>query len=100
MPSKSAIGPAWGDSHEKDHQENAGATAVSVDVDALEDWGLRAAQELQEILDDAEDAGNDPGCCESIRSLLKEHSLIMQGKPQWLAQVISKTDECEGELKL
>lgn len=68
-----------------------------IDHDDLENWSVRAAQELQEILDDADEAGNNEGCCSSIRGLLAEHSRIMSGKPIWQMQIVG---DSEGALKL
>jgi hypothetical protein len=62
---------------------------VSINYDDLENWSCRAAQELQEVLDDAEEAGSSEGCCASIRGLLEEHNRIISGMPLWQMQIAS-----------
>lgn len=71
---------------------------MSINYDDLENWSCRAAQELQEILDDVEEAGNSEGCCASIRGLLEEHNRIISGMPLWQMQIVA--DDVEGSLIL
>lgn len=66
---------------------------MSINCDDLESWSCRAAQELQDVLDDAEEAGNNEGCCSSIRGLLEEHNRIIAGMPLWQRQIASDDDE-------
>mgnify|MGYP000058616774 CR=1 FL=1 len=50
-------------------------TGLHEQLQALEQWSSYAAQELQEVLDDAIEAGSDqPG----IRALLDDHAQILR----------------------
>ena len=46
----------------------------------LESWADRAAQELQELADDTEEAGCS---AEHLRALLREYQAIHEGRPVW-----------------
>ena len=64
---------------------------MSINYDELEDWGLRAALALQEIVEECEQAEGYPGggkeACKDLRALLDEHSRIQRGEPAWQAQI-------------
>jgi hypothetical protein len=47
------------------------------DIDALEYWAIRASQALQDVIDDAEDAGGGENCCPDLRELLNELNQII-----------------------
>lgn len=58
----------------------------------LESWAIRAAQELQELVDDAEEAvayGERNGVALSAKVLLKEFDDIFHGRPAWGGQLAS-----------
>lgn len=53
----------------------------TTDIDALEDWAIRASQALQDVIDDAEEAGNGEECCPDLRELLNELNGIIGEQP-------------------
>lgn len=58
---------------------------AAIDYDALESWAIAAAQELQEICDDAQAAAGDPEGTDQlpgVRQLLADLNAIIQ--PAWL----------------
>lgn len=50
---------------------------TTTDIDALEDWAIRASQALQDVIDDAEEAGGGEDCCPDLRQLLDELNEIL-----------------------
>ncbi len=63
---------------------------MPINVDELESWSCRAAQELQEFCDEAQVAAGNPNGEDQlmgVRALLVEHNRIIQGLPLWQALV-------------
>lgn len=58
-----------------------------MDIDALQSWADRAAQELQEYLDAAREAGSE---ATATQHLLDEYHRIQNGLPAWQAQILGK----------
>lgn len=63
-----------------------------MNYDELEDWSLRAAQALQDVVDECEQSEGYPGggkeACADLKVLLDEHSRIMRGEPSWQARLL------------
>jgi len=56
----------------------------------LESWAQRAAEALQEFVDEAQEASGNPDAEDQlmdIRELLQEHNQIMAGQMPWQAQL-------------
>jgi len=75
---------------------------MNINHDELEDWGLRAAQALQDIVDECEQSEGYPGggkeSCADLRALLDEHSRIQRGEPAWQAMIGSEKSDVELKL--
>lgn len=68
-------------------------------LDRLEMWATFAAEALQEICDDAQDAAGDPGGdseCKTIRALIKDLDDILL--PSWQQQIAQ--DACDTQESL
>lgn len=63
---------------------------MAINYDDLEDWALRAVQEMQEVCDDAQISKGKPFAEDEhpdMRALMREHERIMAGMPTWQAQI-------------
>lgn len=54
---------------------------MTINTDELEDWALRAAQALQDIVDETETSEGTSDCCHDIKALLGELDDIVAGEP-------------------
>ena len=55
--------------------------------DQLQNWADRAAQELQEYIDAAQEAGSDEP---ATQALLDEYHRLQQGLPTWQTQILQR----------
>lgn len=56
-----------------------------MNLDQLQSWADRAAQELQEYIDAAHEAGSN---APATQALLDEYHRLQQGLPAWQAQIL------------
>lgn len=71
---------------------------TNINHDDLEGWATRAAQELQEFCDDAQEAAGNPDGEDQlpgVRGLIRELDAILKGEPLWQMQVRSADSDTE-----
>jgi len=76
---------------------------MDINHDDLECWAARAMQELQDIVDDAQQATGDPDGeseLKSVRILMAEYELIADGRNPWVPGVVYDSESGKPETLL